>query len=156
KKNAPVAEYAPPLVVRVLHPAEFFTRDTVDPVVLRQALVEEGVIRIVELQQATIRFDEILEEQLSLAHHRLGELCGKIRIVERLGQYLCDILQAQPLRRETGGQRFRPRILEQALDFPLKNGGICETTPGGHIKKLFIGRRRPKEERQPSREIHVV
>ena len=59
-----MAEDSLPLAVRVLHATELVTRDPLDPVMPRQTLVDEGVVGVEELKEATVLADQILEEQL--------------------------------------------------------------------------------------------
>ena len=56
--------------------------DALDPVVLRQPLVEERVVAVEQLQEAPVLPDDVLEEHLRLAPHGLPEVAGQLEFAE--------------------------------------------------------------------------
>ena len=56
--------------------------DALDPVVLRQPLVEERVVAVEQLQQAAVLPHDVLEEHLRLAPHGPPEVAGQLELAE--------------------------------------------------------------------------
>ena len=63
-------------------PAHLVALDALDPVVLRQPLVEERVVAVDQLQQAPVLADDVLEEHLRLAPHGPAEVAGQLELAE--------------------------------------------------------------------------
>ena len=92
-----MAQYAAPIVIRVANSAELITRHTQDPVVTRQALVQERVVGGEQLEQAAILPNKVIEEKLRLSHQVVAQLPGEIRIEVRLRVIVLHVLEPKPL-----------------------------------------------------------
>tara|TARA_B100000378_G_scaffold207400_1_gene170529 strand:+ start:247 stop:420 length:174 start_codon:yes stop_codon:yes gene_type:complete len=57
-----MAQYAAPIIIRIANSAELITRHTQDPVVTRQALIQERVVGGEQLEQAAILPNKVIEE----------------------------------------------------------------------------------------------
>src|SRR5262245_11436110 len=66
---ARLREHAGPWRACQIDTAELRPGDTVDPVVLRQTLVEEAVLRLDEVENAAVLADDVVDEALRLAAH---------------------------------------------------------------------------------------
>ena len=71
---AGVPKDAPSPLIRVLDLTELRPGYPVDPVVASETLIEEGVVRIVQIKQAAVLSHETVEKRLGLAAHVGGEL----------------------------------------------------------------------------------
>src|SRR5262249_44667176 len=71
---AALAEQASPLVVRIFHAAKMRSSDVGNSIVLREALVGERVVGGEKLEDASVLTNEVVEEQLGLASHRISEI----------------------------------------------------------------------------------
>ncbi len=81
---------------------------------LRQPLIEEGVIGVQQFQQAVVLAQYILEEQRRFRTEGLLQGLVEFRkhVGIRFGQF--QIAQIQPLPREIIHQGLRPRIVQHA------------------------------------------
>ena len=85
RQDAAVAEQAAPRVVGIRDLAELRPAHAGDAVVPRQPLVDERVVGGQQLEHRPIGAHEVVEEQLRLARHRLGERLVVVRERQRVG-----------------------------------------------------------------------
>ena len=64
------------------HPAHLVALDALDPVVLRQPLVEERVVAVDQLEQAAVVPHDVLEEHLGFPPHRPPQVAGQLELAE--------------------------------------------------------------------------
>ena len=88
----------------------------------REPLVHERVVGVQQIEHVLVFADDVVEEELRLADHRVRERRVELRIEPRVGMDLVEILQPQPLRREPCRERRRARIGEQAARLLLEPG----------------------------------
>ena len=62
-----------------------------------QPLVHKRVVGLIHVHEAEILAHEIVEEQLRLVTHRVGQLLVEVREPKRVGMHLVEILEPQPL-----------------------------------------------------------
>ena len=154
QQHAAVAEQPAP-VLGHFDAAERGAGDVRDAVVLRDPLVDVGVVRRQQVEHAAVLADDALEEQLRLANQRIAERAIEVRIQDRVGQDLVDVVQPQPLRREPCRERFRPRIRQQPLRLFVQHAGRAQPSLRGDRHQLGVRRRAPEEEGQSRREIEI-
>ena len=94
------------------HTLKLLAGHALDAVVRREPLVDEGVIRREELEQAPVLAQHVFKKQLRLALHR----CPQLR-VERRKQLLVrlhdvEVAELEPLPGEVLHQRLAPRVFQ--------------------------------------------
>ena len=136
--------------------AELASVDVRDPVVPGQPLVDEGVVRVEQIGNASVLADDAVEQQLDFAPHGLAQRVVEVGIQQRQRADALQAPQVQPLAREVDRQRLRPRILEHAANLALENDGILEPPLTGDGDQLIVGDGAPEEEGQPRREVEVA
>ena len=111
---------------RELHAPEVAALDVRDPVVLRQPLVDEGVVGIEQIQDAAVLAQDAVEEQLRLLDEGLAQVVVEIRIVRDDRLVSLEAAQIEPLPREVLRERERLRVLDHAMDLRGQHLGIAE------------------------------
>ena len=152
-QHAALPQNATSAVVRVGNAAEVIALDAFDPVVPRQPLVQEGVVGPVQLQQTAVFPHQVVEEELGLAPHGVGQLTAVVGEAEGVGAHLLDILQAQPHRREAGGEGLGAGVGEEAASLRFEVARIGEGATLGSRDQLAVGVSPPQEEGQAGREV---
>ena len=66
-----------------------------------EPLVDERVVRRKEIEGAAVLLDDVVEEEFRLGEHGVAELLVVIREQQAVGIYLLQVLEPQPLGRET-------------------------------------------------------
>ena len=122
---------------------------------LREAFVHEGVIRAIEIEQAPVLANEIVEEQLGFAAHVSREIVVEVRIVVRVGMDLVHVLEPEPLRRESRAQGVGSRVGEQATRLLLQHARRRKLPLAGNRRELLIRKGSPQEERETRREVRI-
>ena len=84
-------------VIRIAHASEMPSGHILDLVVRREALVDEGIVRGEEVEEAPVLTNEVIEEHLGLLPHRIGEILIEVRIEVGIRTDLIQVLQAKPL-----------------------------------------------------------
>ena len=81
----------------------------------------------------------------------------ELRIEQRVGDDLVEVLQPQPLRGEARGERLGARIGEHAPHLLLEHGRRAQACPRpASLDQLLVRARAPEEERQPRREVESL
>jgi hypothetical protein len=112
----PVAEQAAARRRLQIHATEVAAAHVGQPVVARDALVDEGVVRGQQLEHAAVLAHDAVEEQLGLAPEAVRERRVVRGIQQRVRADLVEVLQPQPLRREARRQGLRARVAQHPLD----------------------------------------
>ena len=141
--------------VRIAHPPELGARDARDPVVTREALVQEGVVRREQFEQAPVLSNQVIEEELRLPDQVLAKLAREVRIEVGLGLVVLRVLEPQPLRGEARRERLRAGVRQHPAHLRLEDRRIREPSLRGQCQQFVIRARRPEEEREARREVHV-
>ena len=115
---------------------------------LGQALVQEGVVGIQEIQRTAVLTDYAFEEHLRFRQHRGAKALIEIRIGGAVGLLRFQAAQMQPLAGEVGGQRLGLGIGQHARNLLLQNGRLAELALFGRHQQLFVGNAAPQEQRQ--------
>ena len=77
--------------------AESLAVDARDAVVAGQPLVDEGVIRVQQIDHAAIRRKLAVDEELGLAAHRVAQVLVELVEDVGVGRVLADVAQLEPL-----------------------------------------------------------
>ena len=105
RENAPLAQQSPPCVIDDRHTPELAAVDPGYAVVLREALVDEGVIGSQQVEHVAVAADDALEEQIRFSSKRLAEVVIEVGEDFRIRRHGPDVTQLQPLSGEVGDQR---------------------------------------------------
>ena len=129
----------------------------VDAVELRQRLVQERVVGVEDLLHRPPLADQVLEgRDRFLVHRRLhvvGEL-GEARGVD--AAILVEVVEAEPLAEELGGQAARLRVGGHPRDLRRQLLRIAQLAGRGGAAQLVVRNRRPQEEAHAAGHLPVV
>src|SRR5690606_40027521 len=95
---------------RQLDAPEVSALDERDPVMLREPLVQERVIRRDQLEDALLLAQDALDEELRLRDEVFAQPVVEIPEQEHVRLLELEIAQEEPLRREILDERVRARI----------------------------------------------
>ncbi len=156
RQNAALSEQAVPVRVLQLDAAELDAVNALDPVVLGQALIQEGVVRTQQVGDAPIVPHLTFDQELGLFRKGMAQVLVEIRIGRRVRRYPRDVAQEQPLAGEVLHQRLRAWIGQHALDLRLQDGRVGQAPALGNGEQLVVGNAAPQEERQARRQLDVA
>ncbi len=104
-QHAALREHAGTRQPRQLHPAQLGPRHVGNPVMPRQALVDEGILPVDEVQNAAVFANHVGDERLGLAPHREPQIVFEIREALPVARDRLQRPELQPLPAEVLGQR---------------------------------------------------
>jgi len=116
--------------------------DAGDPVVRREAPVQEGLLGGEELPEGAVGLeDEVLDELEGLLDHELPEL----RVPARLGgaRRLFEHLELEPLGEEVAHAAPGPGVVHHPLGLGAEHEGVRELSPLGGGEEGLVGQRSP-------------
>ncbi len=140
-------------VVRQLDTAEVAAAYAVDPVVAREALVQERVARIEQLEHAAILTQHVLEQELRLAAKSRAQVGVEPKV---LRQGVVELAQLEPLACKVLDERRGARVCEHAPHLTLERRGLVQRSRRRGLQQLVVGDAAPEEERQARGERKVV
>ena len=105
-----LAEHAAAVRIRDRDAPVLVAENVRNAVVPGHTLVRERVVRREQLQHRTVFAHEAVEEELGLTFERRSQRGVICRIEQRVGMNLVEILETEPLPRESLGQTDRSRI----------------------------------------------
>ncbi len=112
----------------------------------RQPVVHEGVVRREQIEDTAVVADDVVEEELRLAPHVVGDLLVVVREVERIGPDPVEVLEPEPLRGEAGAQRLGARVGEHAPHLVLERFLIRKLVLRGKRQQWLVRNAPPQEE----------
>ena len=113
---------------------------------LREPLVDEGVIGGHQIENVSILANDVLEQQFRFALECLPQIVVEIGIDQPVRVPVLQFAKEQPLARKVPDKRLRLRILQHPLDLALEHDGIFQFTVFGNRQKLFIRDAAPQKE----------
>ena len=157
RQDAALPQQAAAIRIGQRHLAELRAVDIRDAVVLRQALIEERVVRVQQIQHAAVFAQDVLEEQLGLLLEALAQA-----FVE-LGEDVRDRASAAPdcECRATARRNSTTSALRRA-DRPAAGVPAGRARPGpsaclfGQVQQLVVGNAAPQEEGEPRRQFQIA
>ena len=156
RQDAPLAEQAAPhAVVAELDAAEVAAVDVRDAVVLGQALVQERVVRLQQVEHAAVLAQDALEQQLRLLAEGLPQVVVEVGEQAQVRGDRIQVAQVQPLAREVAHQALRARVGQHAADLPFEHLGLAQLAALGQVEQLVVRDAAPEEERQAGGELDV-
>ena len=153
QQNTALAQQAAARVIRQLHAAKAAAVDAWYPIMLCQAFVDEGVIRVQQIDHAPVLSNVAIEEQLGFTPE------GFPKIVVETGRFRPGVLefsQVKPLAGEVLGQRRRFGIGQHAASLMRKNPGIMQLVLLCQPKQFVIRNAAPKEEGKPGGQFEIA
>ncbi len=120
-----------------------------------QALVDERVVRIQQIEHAAILAHDAVEQQLGFALERLPQIVVEVRKHQEVGVPVPQLAQEQPLSGEIGDERARPRVVQHPSDLLLERRGVLELALLGGLQQLLVGNAAPQEKRQARRQLEI-
>ena len=130
--------------------------DIRDSVMLRQALVDERVSRIQQIEDAAIFVFDAADEQLGLAAERLPQVVVEIGKGPRIGVGGRQIPEIQPLPREVGDERLGTRVGQHPPRLLLEHHQIVQLSPDRGIQQLVVGNGAPQKRCQAGGKLRIA
>ena len=127
-----------------------------DAVVLGQRLIEEGVIRIHQLEHAAIVLEEVDVEASDFLLHRFAERLEGREVSFALLIERGDIANMQVLATKLGREPADSLILEHATCLRSQHIGIAQLACGCDRSQFIIRLRGPEEVTQPRGEFPII
>ena len=156
RQHASLAQQTEPVLIRQRYTPEAVSLDIGNPIVLRQTLVDEGIVCGQQIDHAAIFADDAVEEQFRLTAHGLQKIIVGIRIKVDVGIGIRQATEVQPLRCEILCQRLRTRVGQEALYLSLEDGGVAEFPLICYRDQFFVRKAAPEEVRQPGGEFQIA
>ena len=155
-QDAPLAEQAAPhAVVAELDATELAAVDVRDAVVLGQALVQERVVRLQQVEHAAILAQDVLEQEFRLLAEGLPQVVVEVGEQAQVRGDRLQVAQVQPLAREVGHQAPRARVGQHAEGLSFEHLGFAQLAALRQVEELVVRDAAPEEERQAGRELDV-
>src|SRR5690606_5869071 len=139
-----------------LDASEMAALDPRDPVMFREAVVDERVVRREQLERASALAQNAVEEELRLPPEGLPQVVVEIRILVDDGLVTVEVAEREPLSREILGERLRARVLDHAAHLRLEHLRVRQLVAFRELEQLVVRHAAPKEERQARREREGV
>ena len=130
--------------------------DVGNPIVRRQALVQERVVRRQQVHDAAVVMHLAADEQPGLLFHRLTQVLVELRIQLGIGHGAGELAQLQPAAGEIVDQGVRTRIAQHAPHLLLQLRRIAQPSANRRLSQVVVRNAAPEEERQPRREVHIA
>ncbi len=136
--------------------AEVAAVDIGDSVVFGEALVDESIVSVQQVDQATVFVDDAGEEQQRFF------LEGVAQVVVEIGEGLgggglgVQAAEVQPLAGEVHHELLGSRVGQHAKRLALQHFGVAELVVYGQIHQLVVGDAAPQEERQAIGEFDIA
>ena len=120
---------------------------------LCEALVDEGVIRIQQIDHAAVLADDAVEEHLRFAPERLPKI-----VVEIVGFWpgVLQFAQVKPLPGESFSKGGRSRIRQHSARLVRKHPGIVQFVLLRQLQQFIVGNAAPQEEGQPRSQFQIA
>ena len=103
-----------------------------------EALVDKGIIRIEEVQDAGVFAHDRLEKKFRLLPHRLAQWLIKFSEFLAVWVHQTQIAQLQPLAGEVVGERRSAFVGEQPLDLCVEDSRSAQLAGFGKSKQFVI------------------
>ena len=123
---------------------------------LRQPLVEKGVVRPQQIEHASIFAHDAVDEELGLQAKRLTEVVVEVRIQAHVRVDRRQVAQPEPLPGEVAREIVRARIGEHSADVPLEHVWPAELSANGRIEQRVIGQAAPEKKRQARCQLEIA
>ena len=111
------------------HLAHVLAGDPLDAVVLGEATIEEGEVRIDQVADAQVLRDEFGQEELRLTGHRLAEPAVVLGIERLVGRRRVHLVEPERLTGEVLDEPFALRIVEHPVDLACQYRSPSESRP---------------------------
>jgi hypothetical protein len=152
-EDAALGQHAGPRRRRQIDLAELRSRHIRDAVVARQALVQERVAPVDEVEHAAVVPDNRLDEELGFPTHRQTQVVLELRELVAVARQRLEGAELQPLAAEVLRQCMRLRIPQHPPDLERKDLRVAQRPRVGRLAELGVGHARPEEVRQPSGQL---
>ena len=118
-QDAPLAEKPSAVLVGHGYATKAIADYVRNPVVLRQALVDERVVRGEQIEDAAVLADDAVEEELRLPPHGHRQVVVPIGEEKHVGMRVLQVLEVKPVGREARRERFGARVFEHPANLLL-------------------------------------
>ena len=138
------------------HLAHLLTRDARQAVVLGEAPVHEREVGRDQVVDAVVLVDELAQEELGLAGHRLPEPVVPLGVEPGVGGGRPQLVEAERLPREVVDEALGLRVVEHPVDVPGEDRGVRQPPRPRRVEQPLVGHAAPQEVGQPRRQREVV
>ena len=148
-----------PWPLRVVHcnAAKLVAVNALDPVVLGQALIDEGVIRFQQIDDAAILAQRAFDEEFRFLRHRLAQILVEVREGRRIRLIFLRYCARTAIGRRSSSPGPRERgsaIMRRTCASRTDGSPSCPAL--GNCEQLIVGNAAPQEERQARRQLDVA
>src|SRR5215470_11214794 len=127
------------------HAAESASIDIRNSVVLRQAFIEECVVRPDQIEHTAILAQHAVEEELGFLPEGLSQVVVEVPIKSSIRGDGLDIPQPQPLSGEISSKIERTSIGEHPTCLLLELAGLAQPAPNGRLEQFIVWNAAPQE-----------
>src|SRR6185436_5114599 len=127
-----------------------------DPVVTREPLVDERVVRGDEVHHAAILPQLAPDKQARLLLQGLAQVLVEVGELIYVGDDAREAPELEPLVGEAVYERLRTRIAKHPPDLALQDCRIRQRSTYSQVQQLVVRDAAPEEERQPRRETDRI
>src|SRR5262249_29216620 len=148
-------EQAKTVFVLQRDPAELRPRDSLNPVMASQTIIEEGMIRRHQIDDAAILQEDTADEQLGFRREVFAQRLVESLEDRRIGLYEIETVQSQPLHRKAADKARRFRIRQHPLDLSIDRARLAQTFRNREVEQFFVGSCVPEKEGKTRRQFEI-
>ena len=147
-QHRPLAENSPARVIGQRDPPEVTSVDTWYPVVSCEPFVDEGVIRVHQIEDAAVFLNDALKEEQRFLAERAAQIVVEVDELRRQRRHVAEVPEIQPLPCEVRRERRRLGIGQHAPDLRAQHTRFAEFGTARDLQQLVVRNPAPQEERQ--------
>src|SRR6187549_3853603 len=156
QQHRALAEQAPAVGIRERDATEAIAPDIRNAVVQREPLVDERVVGGEQLENRAILSEDAVHEQFHFTAEGGAQAVVEVREDDRVRIDLFECPHLQPLKGETGHERFGSRIGQQSTHLRFENSRRGQRTALGRRQQFIVGGASDQEERETRRQFNVA
>src|SRR5262249_400500 len=138
------------------YPAKLRSVNARDAVMLRQPLVEKGIVRVEQIENTAILAEYALKKQFCFAAKGLTQTLVKIGKRIRVWSDGLQVSKLKPLAAEIADESLRARIVQHAARLQFQHRRVFQLSLFRNIQQLVVRDAAPKKERKPRGEFEIV
>ncbi len=136
-----------------VHAAEFRSGHARDAVMAREALVEERIPGVDEIEDAAVFTDHVVQEELRLAAHRDAQVVFEVGKAIAVAGDRFERAELQPLPAELLGEGVGLRVTQHPPDVRGEHDRVAQRARVRGAPQRLVRHARPEKIRQPRRQL---
>ena len=130
--------------------------DVRDAVVLREPLVDKGVVRRQQIEDAAVFAEHAVEEEVGFRPHRRAKRLVEVGEDQPVGLFRFDVAHEQPLLGEVADERFGSSVAQHPPDLALEHGRCVQLPLRRDVEQGVVRNAAPEEEGKARRELEIA